>query len=213
MKAYPLNSLKVLLVLVLVSTVFWQSCEPPPTPACAGNALFSTSAAFTFNPVNQVIGLRVAPAQTCALDVINEYYCESAFMGFQIQALDCYGNEESQTIPVLVNNTDHSVGGLNWEIDDTGGTVLNDGSILFVLPAFSLASIELLNISFVTDIVDDLACKTSPKQNSTFFFNSLAFHAFNGTPTPDETTLLESEAMATGSNYLWTPYDKTDDCR
>ncbi len=193
----------VLVLKVVVFSLIWQGCDPPPVELCEGEQLLSASASISYQPSNGALLVMADPATTCSQEAANEEGCHLVSFGYLFEYLDCYGNVLFNRVADVwyVDNDDSNLA-FDWQLDDEKeGTIAGaDGTLLYPLDpptALQFASYKHLRLSFYTFPTNIYDCQTVDNQPPSSVY-SLDF----GADGEELIHLFESEVLVGNANQL-----------
>lgn len=205
---------KLLFLSLIGASMAWQGCDPPPTPPCNFDYLFSGSSSVTYNSTNNSLALRATEPMTCAEEVVYAFACNYVYLNLIFEFEDCSGNiVESVSQQIKYENTDFGSWELNWEIDKTPAniTVANDGTVIYSIPTPNVSvPYKHLNLRYNCSVTQDVACELPSASFAPTIGLSLNFGLVN---EDDATLILDDVGVYNGGYFGPIPLFTTDeDC-
>ena len=198
------NSIQFFSTFALLCTIAlsWQSCDPPSSPGCASDDLFTTGISVTHYQLNNAVSFYVQEPVTCDAELAYPYHCHFYRLTFDVAYKDHSGNiMETVTKDINFSNTN---AGTNiapvWTVNDTGGIVDNNNAVLFTISGPTFPNpVKSIDVNMTPYAHEFTSCSDGSGIPPVVL--SLDFYSYNGTTQTHHVPMLNSESIYEGNYY------------
>ncbi len=162
---------KISLIGILVLSLIWQGCDPPESPECLGEELFTVSTAIAYQPSNGAIVVTTDPPTTCFQNPSFEGACHDSNLSYIFSYIDDCENvihQITSEIHYININSDADASNdnadqvLDWQIDVSDESIMEgaDGTIILTPPSpdLGLQDYNKLLLNIQLSVFNEYAC-------------------------------------------------------